>query len=170
MTLKWIGAIVIFVACAWCGYAIATSQKREEAILRQLRSALEHMEWELQYRMTPLPELCRVGAIQSQGELRKFWNLLSAELDSQVAPDVSRCIDVALAQSRKLPESVAELLQLLGKSLGKFDLYGQLSGFQAINTDCQRKIEKLCENKDTRLRSFQTLGLCAGAALAILFI
>ena len=59
---------------------------------------------------------------------------------------------------------------LLGKSIGRFDMDGQIKGLEAVRQDCRRRLDELSKDRDTRLRSYQTLGLCAGAALAILFI
>ena len=170
MTIKLFGAILVFIACSWVGYGLAASQRKEERILRQLLSILDYMECELQYRMTPLPDLCRQAAEQGSGNLKSLFLQLSTELESQVAPDASRCMDAALMKCGKLPAGVLQQLQALGKNLGKFDLRGQLMGFQTVKEDCSKMIERLNNNKDVRLRSYQTLGLCAGAALAILFI
>jgi len=47
---------------------------------------------------------------------------------------------------------------------------GQLKGLESVRQECRRQVETLSYNRDARLRSYQTLGLCAGAALAILFV
>ena len=40
-----------------------------------------------------------------------------------------------------------------------------------IDFNCEdAELEQMAEGRDTRLRSYQTLGLCAGAALAILLV
>ena len=62
------------------------------------------------------------------------------------------------------------LLRQLGKTLGRFDLEGQLQGLQAVCAACLEARDSLQKDRDTRLRSYRTLGLCAGAALAILFL
>ena len=59
---------------------------------------------------------------------------------------------------------------LLGRSLDRFDLAGQLKGIAATRSACRREVGALLENRDLRLRSYKTLGLCAGAALAVLLI
>ena len=47
---------------------------------------------------------------------------------------------------------------------------GQLKGIAATRSACRREVDALLENRDLRLRSYKTLGLCAGAALAVLLI
>jgi hypothetical protein len=41
---------------------------------------------------------------------------------------------------------------------------------KSVQEFCQREMEILSTNRANRLRSYQTLGLCAGAAMVILFI
>jgi hypothetical protein len=49
-------------------------------------------------------------------------------------------------------------------------LEGQLQGIASVHSACERTLEQLSNNREMRLRSYQTLGLCVGAALVILFI
>ena len=55
-------------------------------------------------------------------------------------------------------------------TIGKFNVNGQIKGFSSVNEACKQHLHRLSEGRDTRLRSYQTLGLCAGAALAILLV
>jgi stage III sporulation protein AB len=57
MTVRWIGAILIVAGCGGVGFGMALHYKREESTLRQLLKILEMFCCELEYRMTPLPEL-----------------------------------------------------------------------------------------------------------------
>lgn len=139
-------------------------------MLRQLVSALDYMQCELQYRLTPLPELCHGAGIQAKGILRDIFLRFSQELDCRLTPDVASCMDAAITNNTYLPPIIKANLQLLGDSLGRFDLNGQLMGLEAVRQKCREDLQILTADKPTRLRSYQTLGLCAGAALVILFI
>lgn len=169
MSYKWIGAILVIVGCGGFGFSIASGCRREERLLRQLIQALQYMEWELQYRLTPLPELCRQAGKEASGLLRDIFLTLARELDWQASPDVSSCMSAALKRNRDLPRNLKKIFFQLGRSLGRFDLQGQLQGLEAVRTACEGELAALNKNRDVRLRSYQTLGLCAGAALAILF-
>jgi len=95
---------------------------------------------------------------------------LAAEMETQISPDVSCCMAAVLHRGRDIPPLTKQILSNLGTSIGKFDLVGQLKELHSASTECQRNLDTLCHNRDSRLRSYQTLGLCAGAALAILLI
>ena len=170
MSLKLIGAILIIISCGGFGFKLAASHRREETTLRQLVSVLDFMECELQYRLTPLPELCRQAAAESSGLIWQIFLALAMELEDQISPDVERCMNAALSKVKDIPAHSLEALSLLVRSLGRFDMEGQLKGLDSVRQDCRRNLDALNKNKDVRLRNYQTLGLCAGAALAILFI
>ena len=170
MNYKWIGSLLIILGCGGFGFSLAANHKREENCLRQLIGALDYMGCELQYRMTPLPDLCRSASQQCKGMVGQVLRRVSEELDRQVSPDTASCMYAALTQSEALPHITRKKLQLLGATLGHFDLAGQLSGLEAVRESCRNDLSTLTKNRDSRLRSYQTLGLCAGAALAILLI
>lgn len=168
--MKLLGAMIVILGCGGFGFHLAASYRREERILRQLGGMLDYMGCELQYHMTPLPELCRQGAQQCGGILAQMMRTLSEEMESQISPDAAHCMSAALAKTPNLPPRVKSILKELGGSLGRFDLPGQLQGLERARQLCRREQEALNANRDVRLRSIQTLGLCAGAALAILFL
>lgn len=170
MNYRWIGALLVVLGCGGFGFSMAAAHRKEEYTLRQLLSALDYMECELQFRLTPLPELCRLAGREAKGSVREVLLTLSRELDMQMAPDVDGCMKAAVIRSGTLPPRIKEILLHMGRSLGRFDLEGQLKGLEAARGTCRRELDALTHNRDSRLRSYQTLGLCAGAALAILLI
>ena len=170
MSYRWFGAALVIAGCGGFGFSIASGYKREEGILRQLLRALNYMEWELQYRLTPLPELCRQAGKETRGTLREVFFNLARELEWQTSPDAASCMTAALKRSHELPRRVRGIMKQLGHTLGRFDLPGQKHGLEEVKEACRMELEALGKNRETRLRSYGTLGLCAGAALAILFL
>lgn len=170
MSIKIIGAVLIIAGCGGVGFSIAAAFRREEVALEHLIAAAQYMCNELQYRQPALPELCRLAASQIAGSVSAVLNNLASELDRQVAPNAALCMAAAIETVPKLPECAKRNLTALGRSLGRFDLPGQLSGLQSVCELAKRDLSGLQANRDVRLRSYQTLGLCAGAALVILFI
>jgi len=170
MILKLIGATLVIAGCGGFGFRLAANHRKEERMLRELIAVLDFMECELQYRLTSLPILCRQAATQCSNSLRNVMLSLSSELEDQISPDVEQCMTAALSKQKDFPVITYETLVLLGRTLGRFDLEGQLKGMDAVKQECHRHLEQLNQNKDIRLRNYQTLGLCAGAAMAILFM
>ncbi len=170
MGCKWIGAVLIVVGCSGCGFAIAAGKRREEKLLYQLQGILQFLEADLQYRLTPLPELCRMAAGETNGLLRILFLNLYRELKWQKLPDAGSCMYAAIRRTGEMPSGVRRLLVQLGHSLGKFDLPGQLQGIQSVRKRCEDTLCNIRRNRDQQLRSYQTLGICAGLALAIIMI
>lgn len=170
MSCKWIGAVLVVVGCGGVGFSAAANYRREERMLRQLLEMLSFMACELQYRLTPLPELCRQAGTLGKGSLKSVLLHFVQELEAQIAPDAQSCMRAAVSVAQDLPASIRTILIQLGQTLGHFDLPGQLQGIEAARQACQEKLEALNQNREERLRGYQTLGLCAGAALVILFI
>ena len=166
---KWIGAMLIIAGCAAVGFIMAWAHRREERMLRNLKDALDFMSSELQYRLTPLPELCRLAGGEQKNPVGETLLRLSGELNSQILPEVEYCMTNSL-KDMDLPGRLQEGFRLLGQNLGRFDLMGQLKGMEMVQGYCDRELEAMGKNKDERLRGYQTLGLCVGAALAILFV
>lgn len=170
MGFKWVGSILIVVSCSGCGFAIAAAKRREEKLLYQLLGIFQYLEADLQYRLTPLPELCRMIASQTKGILQVVFLNLYRELNWQKLPDAGSCMYAAVQRSGEVPTTVRRLLIQLGHTLGRFDLNGQLQGVQAVKKRCEEYLEDLRKKRDDRLRTYQTLGVCAGTALAIILI
>ena len=161
---------MILAASGGLGFKIVMTHLYEERTLRQLVRLLDYMSSELLYRLTPLPELCRQVAAEGSGILSSVFLQLALELENQITPDVYRCMLAAIAKNKQIPKRTGAELELLGRSLGRFDLQGQIKGLDAVRMSCRQGLDHLNDNKENRLRSYQTLALCAGAALVILFI
>ena len=168
MGYKWIGAILIILSCTACGFSIAAGKRREEQLLIQMLQILRFMEMELRYRLTPLPELCKMAADETRGTLRNILMNLYRELCRQKLPDAGSCMAAAIGRCGDIPTRIRSILSQLGYSLGRYDLEGQLLGLQTVRKRTEESLGNIRRNRDERLRSYQTLGICAGTALAVI--
>lgn len=161
---------MIVIGCGSCGFSIAAGKRKEEQMLCQLIRILRFMEAELRYRLTPLPDLCRLASCEVKGTLRVVFLNLYRELSWQKMPDAASCMSAAIQRTGEVPGRIRRILIQFGQTLGRFDLEGQLQGIQSVRNRCEESLESIRKNRDERLRSYQTLGVCAGAALAIILI
>ncbi len=170
MYLRYLGAVFIFVSCGAFGFLFAANFRQEERCLLEIVRLLDGMQNELEYRLTPLPQICQKAAEGASGCLHRVFAALAQELESQIAPDASACMENALLSVKDVPVRCRKALAALGNSLGKFDLQGQVNEICAVREQCQAELAQMQDQKDIRLRSYRTLGLCVGAGLAILFL
>ena len=170
MTAKIMGAILIISTCGGFGFSLAAAHKREEKALNALLRACQMMICELEYKQPPLPELCRLAAEEAGGIVGQVFQHLSAALETQISGDVGTCMKQVLTKQNNLPSRTAGNLLLFGQSMGRFALSGQLTELKSMVEMCKRDIQSLSVNRDARLRSYATLGICCGVALVVLFI
>lgn len=170
MPLKWMGCILIVASCGGFGFALAIQYRREIALLQQLETAVRYMRCELSCRVDSLSQICAGVAGQVTGPIQDILQSVSMELDKQICPDASSCMQLVLSSYVGIPENARLCLQQLGASLGRYDLAGQLGELDAVHERCNILIAEMWEQKDKRTHAYQTLGLCAGAAVAILLI
>ena len=170
MHAKWIGALLIIFSCGYLGFFMAAQKRKSERMLLVLSRGISFMKCELKFHLTPLPDLCILAAQHTKGDIGYIFQQFAKELTNYKVTDVTECMDNVLFSSASIPQPVRKIFIELGEILGCFDLEGQLKGLDAVSESCDREIEALSTNRDVRLRSYQTLGLCAGAALVILLI
>ena len=168
--LRWIGAGIILVASIGYSFMLTRSYAKEEAALQELLEIIAFMTAELHCRLTTLPELCGQAATVGSGTVSRAFRGIQRQLDTNAYPDAQQCVQVALARTEGLPATAGRNIMLLGKSMGRFDLDGQLAGLEMTRQMCIRDLQGLQNSKKENLRSYQALGFCAGMALVILLI
>lgn len=169
MDITIIGAILVILSCGGFGFAMAAAHRLEEHQLQAFTRLLDFLYGQLQYRLTPLPQLCLSAANLGKGSVYTFFEQLGRKLEQRNDPDVSACLHSTLETVELVP-SVRRLIFDLGSTLGMFDLSGQLASIALIRSRCNEIQGNLARNREDRLRSYQTLGICAGAALVILLV
>ena len=169
MIIKLTGAFFIIFGCCGIGYLISSLYRRTMQGMLQLISALEFIEYTIQYRQSALEDTFRHLNISS-GPIKQFFNVLASELEHQVSPNVEYCVNVALGKVNKIPESVEECILKLGKSLGQFSLQDQVKDLQTIRKECEIYLQQHLRTYDSRIRMCQTLTLCAGAVVVVILL
>ena len=165
--LRWMGAICVFAGCCGCGFMMVARHRREEGQLRDLLRNISSMQHELSYRESTLTQALRMTTEETVGQV---LFALADELDQAIYPDVSSCMKAVLEKFPSIMPKTNKILHTLGSSLGKFDLSGQLSELDAVKSECIQLLQAHCENRDGKLRNYQTIGICAGLVLAILLL
>lgn len=170
MNGKWIGAILVLLCCGGCGFSVASSYRKEEKMYHDLIRIFTYMKTDLQYRLTTLPELCSYVGQGSFGCMGAVFKKFAEELCAWTCPDTASCLRAVLEKEGTLPLAVKNILVELGEVLGRFDMEGQIQGLNMVKADCENALNTLLMQREERIRGYQTLGLCAGAAIVVLFV
>ena len=168
--MKMIGALFVVLGCGYIGILCGRCYRREEAALQQLGEHLQYMLCQLRYQQTPLPELFGQLHAEAKPPLQSLFALVGKELQIRASSDASGCLIRAVEACSNLPKQARNYLLLLGRSLGRFDLDGQLRGIEAVHERCMEKCAKMEKNRAVCIRSYMIFGLCAGAAIAVLLL
>ena len=170
MTIRILGALFILLGCGGVGFLLAAAYKKDIATLKSFIESMDMMESELKFRMTSLPLLCHYIAANQTGIMKAYFQNLEKELIQQIQPDAATCAVLALEQTPQMPKCVREMLCQLSRSLGEFDIEGQLLGIQSVKHDAALKLNNMCKDQEQRIKNYRTFGICAGTAIVILFI
>lgn len=168
--LHCVGSVLILCGCGGCGFSMAAEFRAAEQSLRQLQNALEIMQCEIQFRLTSMPELCRILSKACTGPVRSFFEDLGEELLLPDAGELHICAGAAVSRVSGLPEMCKKIILELCATLGRYDTEGQLRAIVAAKDECLRCLEEIRAGQAGRIRSYKALGLCGGAALAILLM
>lgn len=168
--IRWIGALIVIGACGCCGFSMARNYGDLERCLRQLGSAMEIMRCQMEYRLTTLPELCQILASACTGQIGKVFLELGLELEKEDAMDITLCMDEVLARYTQLPAPCARSLRRLSRSLGQADLHLQLQSIGLEQERVRANLTQVAAERPGRVKSYRTLGLCCGIALAIVLL
>ena len=168
--IKLLGAILIVAGCGGVGLYLAATYKKEEKSLQQLIRAFSIMENELEYRLTQLPDLCRLAAEACGGCVGVFLKELQIELEGQISANAETSVLSVLNRKMDMSRKTKELLLCWAHSLGKYDVQGQIKGITQTRSLVEEELQILKSDKEVKLRNYRTFGFCAGAALAVLLM
>ena len=170
MYVRWIGALLIFASCGSVGFLKSGQFRTEERYIRDFIRILDHMTCELEYHLSPLPQICESACKMTFGCLQEIFHRLSLALEEQTASNVECCMHDVILQVQSVPNTLQDLLLVFAKSLGRYDLDGQLLQISAVREDARFLMDKIRSEGKERIRNYQTLGICAGLGLAILLL
>lgn len=170
--LKTIGIVLVVLGASGAGFSMALAVQRNIAVVQQLIGALDQMKSEMQYRKTPLPELMRVLSVSTRGQVSSLFCRVADDMFLRQEASVYAIIKKALlaAPPSAFSPSVRHVLLNLGSGLGKYDVEGQLRAIDLALSRLRDILEQSTAEQKTRVRSYCTLGICAGLAIAIMVL
>lgn len=165
--LKTMGILMVLMGAAGTGGSMALAVYRSNVLLRQLLAAMELLHSELSFRRTPLPEAMEALAHASQGAVAAFFQAMAQDLALRQERSVAVIMRKNLMRSSFTPQA-RRILQQLGNGLGQYDLDSQLRAVSLAEKRLQERLDEARAQQAGRIRSYCTLGVCAGLAIAIL--
>lgn len=171
--LKGIGALCIILSASAVGFGFAGNIRRQARQTAALVEALGYLKSEILYRRTALPQaLETLGQNVSDPAVAALFARCAELLTQNRTLGVPPAFRAALAQTRglMLPVQAQQTLLTLSLSLGQFDLEGQSRALELAAERLSAQLRTLEQGKTVRCRSYATIGICAGMALAVILL
>ena len=169
--LKFLGAVLILTGGSSIGVCAAQELRQRSRILEQFLAALDQIQAELSFRLTPMPELLRRLGQESEEPLKTFFQTCEAGLSALGEVSFSVVWNRALQMEplALLPEDRIPLEQL-GAVLGRYDAEGQRTTLESVRVRLSQCLEDAREKQKKMGRVYRTLGVSAGVLCILLLL
>jgi stage III sporulation protein AB len=169
--LKFIGAVCIIIAASLYGFLQALHYARRPKQIRGLIGALQRMETEMTYALTPLPELLASLAKQTVEPLADLYRKTSEQLTSSSGMSTREIWQHEVQEtwkktSMKLPEQ--EVMLQLGHVLGMSDRSDQVKHLRLAVSQLQVEEVDAREEQRKYEKMWKSLGVLIGGLIVIL--
>ena len=169
--LRLAGAVLLAAGPALIGFHAAGRLARRPRLLRELIAALEQMEREISFRLTPLPQLFLRLSEEYSGPVGTLFGCCVRDMDDLGQRSLSQIWRQALGEaSLDLDGRGLRALEELGEVLGRYDGDGLQGALRQACGELTAAAEEAERERDQKGRMDQVLGLTSGAFLVILLI
>lgn len=166
------GVIFIVASAGIMGFRVALALRRRCELLRRLMAALQLMKNEIAFCGTPLPQTFALMAASCDGALEQLFSHIAKDMDKRRWLTPLAAMQQALPTVPELPKGDRVsliLLELAGK-LGRYDLESQRQGIDMALAQLEEECRTAERERSVKGKTYETLGVCAGLAVAILLL
>jgi len=166
--MKLAGIVFIVGSAGVMGVRISLSLRKRCELLRQLLQALAVLRSEIAFCGTPLPQAFALMAVQCSGTLETIFSSAAKQMDRQRWMTPLQAMELAIAESRET--FLAPILRELFAQLGRYDLEAQVRAVDGAQSRTKTLLSQLEQERNRKTGTYETLGICAGIAVAILLL
>ena len=171
MMVRLIGFLCVAAGAAASGFGIASEVKKQCVFYRRLLDALEFLRTEIEFHLTPLRDICN----QLSGMVGKPLDVIFHEVGNSLSDAAGRPAGVLmrraiLNQGTGLPKAGREVMEGLFDVLGKQDVIAQVRAVDLSIERTKSALNQLEKEKQDRCRTYRTIGICAGLAVAVILL
>lgn len=164
-----LGAMMILVGFGGVGLAIISGLNRQVVLFRSMIQALDYMEREISFHLTPLPQLYRGLSSHVSKPLSTAFAWMADGLEALQCSSAEELWEQSLSQLEFGSEGLAYLLPL-GQVLGCYDADHQCKAMaQARAQLSQILVRREVENAKGK-KLYGTLSLALGGLVVILLL
>lgn len=170
--MKWFGAMLIVMATTWAGFSFSKRFRERTNQVRQLKVALQTLEAEIVYGLTPLSEACRKISEMISYPLSEFFARFSEKLLNGNL-SVSQAWNASLNETSSimsLEKNELEILSQFGATLGQHDREHQQKQIRLAILHLEREEQEAKEEQVRYEKMIKSLGILGGLLIVIILI
>ena len=169
--IRLIGAVLLAGGASALGFGAVRGLDRRVSVLDQLMAGLDTVRRELEWRMTPLPELMKKASDCTADRVADFFRLCSVGAMQLNGRSFSSVWSMALeAAGLELEAEDLSSVERLGSVLGRYDSKQQCTALDEALIGLRGQRAAAREQRDRLGKVYGALGLTAGAFFVILLI
>jgi len=168
--MKWIGALIIIFSATAIGRLLALQFRERPRQLRQLKSALQSLETEITYGLSPIGEAAKRLSEQLPNPSKRFFSLFSDKL-AQGEASLKEAWDETLKEfwpSTAMKKNELEIMKQFGATLGLSDRENQQKQIRLALSHLEREETEARAAQNQYEKMLKSLGLLAGLLIAII--
>lgn len=171
MIIRWIGAILVAGGTAAAGFSAVQRLHARVRLLHCMISALELMQAEIYFKLTPLPRLMEQMAKRAGAPLRPFF-AHAARLMAQLGEHSFQSLwnKAVMDTGGEWKAGERELMADLGGLLGRYDVEAQCRALTYTKGRMERLLTDAEAERARQGRVYGALGVAAGLAIVIILL
>lgn len=160
---------MIILGAGSFGIAKTAQFYRQQRQLRSFLNALEILKCEMEYTLYPLPKLCRITAERSDRICADFLRMYADSLDGGACRSAA-AREAFNAVKCVLPQDAGMAVLDLFSALGRYEVDGETNLLKLTQHRLKAALERGEAEKRPMAKGYTILGVCTGAAVAILLV
>lgn len=171
MLIKIIGVCVIIISTSCMGFVLSNKLKNRHTELGNINYAIDLLETEISYLLTPLPKALIKISNNISGNISRLLHSVgdkSAIKDGRTFYEIwSECIKEQ-KQTMSLKNDDLQIIDDFGRTLGTMDIDGQLSQIKMVRCGIERKLVEAQNDIDKYSKLYKGMGILGGIFIALI--
>lgn len=170
--MKLIGAVIIILATTWVGFECAKRLSERPRQLRQLKVAIQSLEAEMMYGLTPLAEASEHIAKQLPKPMSYFFEHFAHRLLAK-QETAYQAWEESIRETWELTallDSEREVMMQFGSTLGQHDREQQQKQIKLTLAHLEREEQEARDRQNRYERMIKSLGFLSGLLIVILML
>lgn len=166
--IKYISLTLILGISIYIGNIISKRYVDREKELIEMKKALAVFKTKIKFTYEPLYDIFYDISVKATGNISVFFENVCLKIKNESAEKAwSEALNITTTEMTK---DDIDVLQGLGKLLGKTDLEGQIREIELVDTFLDTQIKQAREEKEKNEKLYRTLGITIGLTLVIILV